>query len=83
MYILQKKKPHPKVIFNNWERRGGIWYEEATFFILLDTFYQKINYFPQFNRVIVNVDKFIVYVYYSSEMCTAFGVLKDVNISNI
>jgi len=24
----------------------------------------------------------LVFVYYTSEMCTAFGVLKDVNISN-
>ena len=33
--------------------------------------------------VIVNsFGKFFVYVYYTFEMCTAFGVLKDVNISN-
>ena len=32
--------------------------------------------------VIVNVGKFVVYVYYTLEMCTAFGVFKDVNISN-
>ena len=33
-------------------------------------------------RVIVNFCKFFfVRVYYTSEMCTAFGVLKDVNIS--
>ena len=49
--FFRKKTPHPKVIFNNWESRGrrggeGIWHEEATFFILLDTFYQKIIYFP-------------------------------------
>ena len=32
--------------------------------------------------VIVNFGKSFVYMYYTSEMCTAFGVLKDVNISN-
>ena len=34
--------------------------------------------------VIVNFDKFFVYcsVYYTPELCTAFGVLKNVNISN-
>ena len=31
--------------------------------------------------VIVNFGKSFVYMYYTSEMCTAFGVLKDVNIS--
>ena len=31
--------------------------------------------------VIVNFDKFLVYMFYNSEMCSAFGVLKDVNIS--
>ena len=32
--------------------------------------------------VIVNFGKVFVYVYYTLEMFTAFGVLKDVNIIN-
>ena len=55
--------------------------ELFSFFWILFT--KKSFIFPNSTGVIVNVDKFIVYVYYSSEMCIAFGVLKDVNISTI
>ena len=85
--FFRKKTPHPKVIFNNRERRGGgrrVFDMKRQLFSLFWILFTKKSFiFPNSTWVIVNVDKFIVYVYYSSEMCIAFGVLKDVNISNI